>query len=505
MAKDSEARVHARQRNVSTSHTGGTPSSYSITSPKKELGAAEKGGAERRSLLPCKSASSPPRGCVAMQRSNSESQGLNRSQGGKTTTASDTHASPDGVANTEERSQIMTVSDKGKTAKEKLTGVSQGSSSKRQLSTSVRPGGRSVSPPIIILTVDSRRNMNEEEARRLLSADPVQHPHHHQRPFARFLTVRPEWGTSDERPNLKKPSLVKDKTKSPTGKDLSTPVATTSKKRLVPEARGSVGLSPTKKAQAGAPVVAATKREAATEEHSEASGRCGVLNSRPPQLKSSGSAGTPPRGQDVKKKTLTGVKGASSAPLTEPRPGKGPSEPPKAAAAAASAEQKEKTPPRRGRRNGALNNDLTNATVAEPNSRRRKIACATRVLAVRREEPSSTQDKGPRRDLKGTSPPHFSEEGSNTSQRGGWPQLMWREKNLSALTHAGFLEHDMYRPLATDRPTTASRVYAQRRASFAETRITKHLVPFCTECGKRHLSDKVKFCAFCGHKRELVR
>ncbi|CCW68439.1 unnamed protein product [Phytomonas sp. Hart1] len=30
------------------------------------------------------------------------------------------------------------------------------------------------------------------------------------------------------------------------------------------------------------------------------------------------------------------------------------------------------------------------------------------------------------------------------------------------------------------------------------------LVPFCIQCGKRHICDTARFCAFCGHKRESV-
>lgn len=29
-------------------------------------------------------------------------------------------------------------------------------------------------------------------------------------------------------------------------------------------------------------------------------------------------------------------------------------------------------------------------------------------------------------------------------------------------------------------------------------------VPFCTECGRRHIDERAKFCAFCGHKREIL-
>ncbi|CCW60292.1 unnamed protein product [Phytomonas sp. EM1] len=41
-------------------------------------------------------------------------------------------------------------------------------------------------------------------------------------------------------------------------------------------------------------------------------------------------------------------------------------------------------------------------------------------------------------------------------------------------------------------------------AEPARTPRGKTPVPFCIQCGKRHISDIAKFCAFCGHKREVV-
>ncbi|RNF27542.1 uncharacterized protein Tco025E_00192 [Trypanosoma conorhini] len=171
-----------------------------------------------------------------------------------------------------------------------------------------------------------------------------------------------------------------------------------------------------------------------------------------------------------------------------------------------SGEPKTKTQSQPERRIGGLGHGPLAVTgqAATANMRRRASAAATRVTTWRRDEPAPTLEKDVLRGTKSRSPLHSSEAGSTASKPPALQQLSWRRKSLSVLTLAASRERDPYCPLNTDR-RVPNKVRAVRRGPIGELESPKQLVPFCTECGKRHLSEKVKFCAFCGHKRECVR
>lgn len=56
------------------------------------------------------------------------------------------------------------------------------------------------------------------------------------------------------------------------------------------------------------------------------------------------------------------------------------------------------------------------------------------------------------------------------------------------------------------RRTPATQELEGKRATGGEEAQppTTALVPFCIECGHRHIDEGAKYCAFCGHKRECV-
>ncbi|KAH9578673.1 hypothetical protein LSM04_002032 [Trypanosoma melophagium] len=446
----------------------------------------------------------------------------------------------------------------------------------------VRPGGRSVSPPIIILTVDSRKNMGEEDARRLLSAEPVRMQDHHARRLlhgsegchsrtagnAKSTSEKSQLRSpaSKERPSMSEaPNSGKEKEKtmgetetkkirnpsvtkipvmnspvSPAVPPTPTPMPTPSHAPPPPSSSASVPVPVFVTLSSSAAHITTITTNTATgsgnttmitatgSKKKNDGGRVEVdsthdaPNHPPPQTKTRSSTDVQVISYGTKKKKHSSNEGSATNTLTsKTRTGRNSTTSSKAATTVvnvpstsgnvstaptpshAATERKMNVQLQQERRSGTLEREPSNVLSLSTVSRRRIGGTSSRAAATRREDSLLTHEKEGYRGTKSTSPPNPSEGSPNASQHPNWQYISWRRKSLSAITHTNALDRDAFRPLATDRPTV-TRTRVAKRTPIGEPLSTKQLVPFCTECGKRHIDEKVKFCAFCGHKRETV-
>ncbi|EAN93882.1 hypothetical protein C3747_68g186 [Trypanosoma cruzi] len=362
-------------------------------------------------------------------------------------------------------------------------------------------GGRSTSPPIIILTVDSRRSMGEEDARRLLSAEPIKSPE----PLLRRTPPGPTGRSAGNNPPKKQ--FAEAMLRSSTMKEL--PSAATEgviKENSQPEckkARAAIPKSSLPGAGAAAPVVAIDKSR--VEERHEGQRQPGALNKRPLVGKSRNSVEAPSFTEVAAKKSTSVInRNSVVVPTSKQRKAKSGNGTSKITVVV-SGETKTKTQPKPEPRSaGAVRSPVAVAgRTATASTRYRVTGISTRAAPLRRDDPATLDERGVCRGKKSTSPPYSLETASSVSKQNSLRQIPRGRKSPSSFTLITPLERESYRPLGNDRPIETP-LRAVRRGPVGEPYSPRRLVPFCTECGKKHLSEKVKFCAFCGHKREAV-
>ncbi|RNF12110.1 hypothetical protein TraAM80_00531 [Trypanosoma rangeli] len=522
------------------------------------------GTAEKHAVPPRSNPSPPSRGLATPHRVSSGGGPHRPSTEEKK--AVNSHCSLESITNgvdAEGKWCASPVIDDGKGTCGETNSGKKANSGKRCL---LRRVGRSTSPPIIILTVDSRRNMGEENARRLLSAEPIRSPELLARlmPHNSSASARPAVNNVPKKHSPEKAAtrsvIVKSMPRSPIEEAVSqlptTKAASRSPttKELLSDTRAAMTSESTTKTVAATTAATAAATTAAT-----AAAKATVPKDSPPreaaktrvpiQTRNSflgmapaapavssvvadkpkveerqapwrqpASQATQPSlgkysevlevlvstGAASKTSTSPTDRNAASFPMSKQRKIKTTNGLPKTTVVF-SVEPKTKTRSQpETHLGGSVHAPLAvMGQAAAATMRRRASGAATRFTSWCRDEPASALDKDVHRGTKGKSSMHSSEAGSSAPKPPTLQQLSRRRKSLSVLTYESSFERDACGPLNTDR-RRANRVRAVRCGPIGEIQSPKQLVPFCTECGKRHLSEKVKFCAFCGHKRESV-
>ncbi|EKF33418.1 hypothetical protein MOQ_002715 [Trypanosoma cruzi marinkellei] len=361
-------------------------------------------------------------------------------------------------------------------------------------------GGRSTSPPIIILTVDSRRSMGEEDARRLLSAEPIKSPEPLLRRTPPGSTGRPPGNNPPKKPFE---AMLRSSTMKELPSAAREGVIRENSQPECKKTRAAIPKSSLPGAGAAAPVVAIEKSK--VEDRHEGQRQSGALNKRPLVGKSRNNVEAPPSTEVAAKKSTSVI---SRNPVVGPtskqrkaKSGNGTSK----ITVVVSGETKTKTqskpePCSAGAVRGPF---AVVGRTATGSTRYRVTGISTRAAPLRRDDPATLDERGVYRGTKSTSPQHSSETASSISKQPSLRQIPRGRKSPASFSHITPLERESYRPLGKDLPIDTP-LRAVRRGPVAEPYSPGRLVPFCTECGKKHLSEKVKFCAFCGHKREAV-
>lgn len=410
-----------------------------------------------------------------------------------------------------------------------------------------RPSGRSSSPPIIILTVDARRHMGEEDARRLLSAKPLEgyESHSHLR-HSMDTSVLSNTTVKRAAPHASKatepfapmPSTVIAERESESRGKVTPPEVR--RNRQTSETRTSpvstIALTPASHADGFLTRDEVNRKSGSVQLHLQTTQQPLTKN------QSATTTATSPQAEKKKKVSQAGVATRTQQPAKQ-RSGKVTNASLKSPGGSAgdgkvkplrTQIQPTAGTARTDRRNGVVHRSSFPRTGVEPLTQQRTIINfgsshnQTSPLS-HGESPYPIYDKDGRRVKNShyklgqttvTNTTTTTATASNAPvvtatanaavvavttvrQRSTVGNLKIRRKSFTSLSPTASTERESMRPLATDRPQ-ATTLNTVRCVAPAQQQPTKQLVPFCTECGKRHLDDKVKFCAFCGHKRELA-
>nr|CCC96127.1 unnamed protein product [Trypanosoma congolense IL3000] len=390
-------------------------------------------------------------------------------------------------------------------------------------SSSGRPSGRSTSPPIIILTVDTRRNLGEEDARRLLSAKPLEgyDSHPHLRASVDNVAAQSVASRRSRVQSFKSAEPLVE-----TAPALATEGISASREGdVLLDSWKSQHTSDTKSTSPGAPpptsssvTDAATAREEGSQKANSGNG-ASAGPATPGASKAQTTITSPP---EKKKKVLQNGANSRVQPPVKTRTTKGSNLTLKSPNSSVSdvkpkqARASQPVPtatPKVEKRCVPVHRcsfpRTSNEQSAHPRPTPSVVSNANQNATASQSEASAlAHDKDGRRVSKigvQKAAQMSAAAASQTSikHRLALGRLPIRRKSLTSLSPAASAECDVTRPLATDRPVTSTS-NAVRCIVPAQALPVKQLVPFCTECGRKHLDDKVKFCAFCGHKREMA-
>ncbi|KAG8345136.1 hypothetical protein TRVL_04027 [Trypanosoma vivax] len=464
------------------------------------------------------------------------------SNGGKNANSLDAPQGSSGTAGTAVSQDLYSSNGELKSAKHAP------SSSRRTENARLTHGsgaGRASSPPIIILTVDSRRNMGEEDARRLLSAEPLPGYDPQSRRLRRSPGEHNTRGQArDKKPSSQtrekqspnrmsgrqtptrareklSPAPIRDKVspsvREPSIAGASSKGKNSDKRMSLPEQQKR---KPNSQSKVSSKIFCAPNTTFATKRDKNAAcnGPSVVPSTRsslPTQSKGCASVPwTPTEALDKRRIQLVDV-GAVEFMSNKTHTAKAPNT--LSRASPGSLERKAKvtrsklsvTAPasKKDQRATLAIRNLSGLQSEMASSRRRPAQGGSgggvSLLPSQSDRHPPASSKERRRAAKSSAKSPVEGNGPTSRQRPNLKQLPLRRKSFTSLSPTTSVERESVRPLATDRPISSPSSVSKRIIPIQPSPM-KELVPFCTECGRKHLDDKVKFCAFCGHKRELV-